>query len=753
MDKRLTAILLAWFFFLLVADDGFSVSDASSVSLGQEITQLHNRAMKLSLSGERRKAIACYKKALALAKRSGKKELVAVEWKNIGWVYSGAGRYDKAVQSYERALSIQREIGSPEITNTLFALGGLYQGWCYKDRTKCDKAIEILKKAGGPLQWNSIGQVYFSLGMHHGETAALEKAVDCFEQALETAPSAFHGLIVSNIAEAYYALKDYAAAIPYLERAVELRENRRLSARGIPDVALITSYMLLTSAYIKENRPGAAFDTVEEKTAGHLCRQFGKGESSLAGINEYQKTLNAGTAVIRYAYMRNPLGYQYNTKKVKPVLIFVDRQNINGYELSKYETVERIKEDEPAATRFLQEIKQLNVKGDIQPMDDRERRDDVIRPKDEQALHHLFKQTEFSMVDFNIGGVLSEYELDAIIIYYRNLLTRPALSKEEKEALEGIGKALYTFLFGRIEKHLTEKKDLIIIPDGILSFLPFEALIMPDGRFFLEKYHVKYLQSLAVEGVVSKRRYTKERKPLLAFGGGIYEGGHKCEAYRALGIVDWKNLPGTLEEVTALKKIIPNCDVYTGEKVSESHIKKLSKKGELKQYKVIHFATHGVVVPESPELSALVLSRLKGKWEGEDGYLNMKEIAGLEMNADFVNLSACKTGLGKIYRGEGLAGFTQSFLTAGANALCVSLWQVADAPTAEFMLGLYRLVWKFGMTYDRAITEMKRRFLQGAEKVQNMEGSRGLIVKKEGEKHRGEYANPFFWAPFVYYGQ
>jgi CHAT domain-containing protein len=121
--------------------------------------------------------------------------------------------------------------------------------------------------------------------------------------------------------------------------------------------------------------------------------------------------------------------------------------------------------------------------------------------------------------------------------------------------------------------------------------------------------------------------------------------------------------------------------VYKGADVTEYKIKQLSKNGFLDDYKVLHFATHGLVVPEIPELSAIVLSLFRNEKNNEDGYLNMKEIAMLEIKADFVNLSACETGLGKIYGGEGVVGLTQSFLIAGANGLSVSLWQVADEST------------------------------------------------------------------------
>lgn len=161
-------------------------------------------------------------------------------------------------------------------------------------------------------------------------------------------------------------------------------------------------------------------------------------------------------------------------------------------------------------------------------------------------------------------------------------------------------------------------------------------------------------------------------------------------------------------------------------------IKQYSIDGELAKYKVLHFATHGLVIPEIPELSALVLSQFPEENQGEDGYLRMGEVAELKLSADFVNLSACDTGLGRIYGGEGVVGLTQAFLIAGANGLSVSLWQVADTSTSEFMTELYRKVQDTGMDYNNALTEVKRAFING--------------------DYGSLWQSPYYWSPFVYYG-
>ena len=213
------------------------------------------------------------------------------------------------------------------------------------------------------------------------------------------------------------------------------------------------------------------------------------------------------------------------------------------------------------------------------------------------------------------------------------------------------------------------------------------------------------------------------------------EGESTRSAYNELGLSGWGNLPGTLTEVIAIGRIFTGSLIYKGADVSEYKVKQLSTNGLLDDYKVLHFATHGLVVPEIPELSAIVLSLFANEQHNEDGYLTMKEIAMLDIKADFVNLSACQTGLGKIYGGEGVVGLTQSFLIAGANGLSVSLWQVADESTMQFMIGMYTLVQEQGFTYDRAITEMKRRFIN------------------QTNENGKDYSKPFYWAPFVYYGE
>ncbi|HEX7285841.1 MAG TPA: CHAT domain-containing tetratricopeptide repeat protein [Candidatus Angelobacter sp.] len=118
---------------------------------------------------------------------------------------------------------------------------------------------------------------------------------------------------------------------------------------------------------------------------------------------------------------------------------------------------------------------------------------------------------------------------------------------------------------------------------------------------------------------------------------------------------------------------------------------------ELSQYRIIHFATHGLLNSEHPELSGLVLSLVDKKGKPQNGFLTLQDIYNLNLPADLVVLSACETGLGKEISGEGLIGLTRGFMYAGATRVVASLWKVSDAATAQLMAEFYRGMEKDGL--------------------------------------------------------
>ncbi|HEU4391007.1 MAG TPA: CHAT domain-containing protein, partial [Blastocatellia bacterium] len=158
--------------------------------------------------------------------------------------------------------------------------------------------------------------------------------------------------------------------------------------------------------------------------------------------------------------------------------------------------------------------------------------------------------------------------------------------------------------------------------------------------------------------------------------------------------------------------------------------KAMATSPKLNQFRIVHFATHGLLNNRHPELSGLVFSLFDQKGDSQDGVLQLNEIYNLNLSADLVVLSACQTALGKEIRREGIVGLTSGFMYAGAARVMASLWKVDDEATADLMQRFYYGVLRRGLTPAAA--------LRSAE----------VAMWKEGK-----WRSPFYWAGFVVYGE
>jgi CHAT domain-containing protein len=152
---------------------------------------------------------------------------------------------------------------------------------------------------------------------------------------------------------------------------------------------------------------------------------------------------------------------------------------------------------------------------------------------------------------------------------------------------------------------------------------------------------------------------------------------------------------------------------------------------QLGNYRFVHFATHGVLDTEHPELSGIVLSLFDRQAREQDGYLRVHEIFNLKLPVDLVVLSGCRTGLGKQIKGEGLMGLTRGFMYAGAARVMVSLWDVSDEASARLMVEFYKR-------------------MLGRERLSPAAALRGAQVTLwQQERWRA----PYYWAAFVLQGE
>jgi CHAT domain-containing protein len=318
---------------------------------------------------------------------------------------------------------------------------------------------------------------------------------------------------------------------------------------------------------------------------------------------------------------------------------------------------------------------------------------------------------------------------------------------------------------------LIGEKRLLIVADGALNYIPFEALVKTtDGAdyaslsYLIKTNEVVYAPSASVVAAIRQGSSPPSGKKVLVVADPIFsandprlKGNTAIQGTgeaRGLGLglesavsdvtggsegpgsagnlpasFQLARLSGTRTEADEIAKIAKSgggqADVWTDLNASEENV----RTRDVTNYRVIHIATHGLLDAERPQFTGVVLS-LVGNKTG-DGFLRTDEIFNLKMGAPLVMLSACETGLGKEKRGEGVIGLTRAFMYAGAPTVGVTLWSVADKSTADLMTDFYKRL----LAPERRSPSSAMRDAQ--------------VAMISGKK----YSAPFYWAPFVIVGE
>ncbi len=199
-------------------------------------------------------------------------------------------------------------------------------------------------------------------------------------------------------------------------------------------------------------------------------------------------------------------------------------------------------------------------------------------------------------------------------------------------------------------------------------------------------------------------------------------------ATRSFNRAGFSRLPFSREEADNISGLIPKSSLF---KVTDFQANRTeATSGQLSRYRIIHFATHGLLNSEHPELSGLVLSLVDANGKTQDGFLRMDEIFNLQLPADLVVLSACQTALGREINGEGLVGLTRGFMYAGAQRVVASLWQVDDQATSQLMQYFYR-----GMLKE------------------NLRPAAALRAAQIELSKSPRWSSPYYWAGFIIQGE
>lgn len=530
----------------------------------------------------------------------------------------------------------------------------------------------------------------------------------------------------------YIQAKDYPAAIPFLEKSKGIYEAKMAAASEYDRRNLLGFYAKVGGnlvACYKEAKADDAklFGVMEDIKANGM---LGAGEQK-ATLAEVQASLRADEALVYYVDVSR--GFTYEGVYMGAVITkesFDTRYIIgNGYLMGTYMVY-----------------------------------NDLIGQIEQELAENEFRQpryTKFEMTDPELTQ-LKEGEFTLLTELYRKHL----IGKDEYNNpgyLNEFAKSFYKGFVGPLESYFQGKKTLLFGLDGVLNFLPFESFKNEQEQYLIENYDVGYVPSGTMMREIRNRPQRAYAKNVLAFGDAKYaklndpgrslkstadidrvalevrasldKGEPLNYAFATFSKEAMNYLQGAKAEVEAIGKLVPKTDLKMDALMTESEFKRMSTAGELKNYQAIHLSSHATVHPYIFDLSSIAFSVFPSPQNGQDGMLTVSEMAQLKIETDFMMLSACQTGLGKLVPGEGVVGLNQSMLKAGANATLTSLWSVSDYGTSIFTVNLYNKIFNEGKSYIQAASEVKRSFIKG-----------------EYNKQR-DLTSPFYWSPFVYYGK
>ncbi|HQI36390.1 MAG TPA: CHAT domain-containing tetratricopeptide repeat protein [Syntrophales bacterium] len=713
-----------------------------------------------------------YEKILSLGESAKDRALVGSACYGLGLSLAGRGRHGEALPFFERSLTIARE--RKDMTDVVDALNAI--GFCHLSLKNYDRARRAYTESVSLISVLELMLPAQRSSANHGLGLVYERTGDA-PRALKSLHAAVKDIegIRGRIAAGEYRTGFFEGKTAVYEDLIDLL--MKMSGEAVPgktagltgeDLSPLGRNFGEISFFFMESTRGRSFlDTLArnktELLAGRIPRELADRETRLL------QTINA---------LQTAGGEGSRTR----------RDTLNKSQRELEDLIAKLKADYPdyAAIRYPEPVTVRDV-----PLQEGEV---LLAYKVNPQATYLWvvrKGQEARAMRIDVGRDALSRQIGAFrqplqdITRLQDFDPRP-------------GEALCRLLLGPVLPHLRPEEHIIIIPDGPLHLLPFEALVleasgkgMPaapppgDGKapdtisYVGERYRISYYPSASVMAIIRKAKGGKQPgAPLLAVADPVYdendprcqnappsgEGGRgKTTPVAAAGpdavhlreiVVNsgfaLPRLPETREEALKIGALFGLKAGSPAIKLDLDARKSELLKMDLGTYRYLHFATHGLLSGDIPHLQepALVLT-LVGNRREEDGFLKMSDVLGMRMNPDLVVLSACKTALGREIAGEGIVGLSRAFMLAGAKSVVVSLWSVESQSTAELMKAFYAHM-QAGMSKEEALRSAKIGLRQGTHRPARERGIQ--VAAKTGTGGIYE-SHPFFWAPFILIGE
>jgi len=663
-----------------------------------EIQTLNSLGATWRELGDLEKALACHRQALEKSVALGDKRQVALSQLGLGQVDLERGEAEAALRDLDPALTHFRETGlrgreaqALQVRGRALALAGRPREALSLLREVLERQQALHDRAGEADTLVALARVERSLGL-------LEEARGHAGQSMARVEELRTGFVSPDLRAAFLATRRRA-----YELAIDLRMDlhARDLGKGHDREAFEMSEQARARTLLDVLQPGSGSHGGSAAPAGLLARRQSLRHRLSAKASQQVTSGNAAkiAAVEReIESLRTELdGVEADIRRHDPhYAAFSEPPSIGPGEIAGLldPTTLLLEYSLGEERSFLWAVSPTGLRGFVLPP----------RKKIEDLARRVFAR-------------LSKVEAGAA-------------RQEEKEE-----EALSRILLQPVWKEMAGVHRLVVVPDATLHALPFSVLPVPrPGRAWstpgrkrlLEHCEVVYLPS-ATTLAVQRRRLEKRPPapkwaavladpvftpgdPRLAGGSGAVRTASLRDPRRGGDSIrllpSFERLPSSRREAEAITVLAPAGQVWKALDLEASRDAVLS--GELHAYRVVHFATHGIADTRNPELTGLVLSLVDAAGKPREGFLGLSDIYDLDLAADLVVLSGCRTALGKEVRGEGLMGLTRGFLYAGVPRVVGSLWPVQDRTTAELMSRFYKAMWQRGLPPAAALREAQR---------------------------------------------
>jgi len=717
-----------------------------------EAATLQNLGSLYGLIGREEEALEFLEEALRVVSATGNTRRRISALIAVGWGEYLAAHPEQALVYYREAIALAREISdSPREGAALDRQGTALRalGLLEEAKASYDQALRISQVSGGRL---SGSHTLANLGWLALESGDLSAAVQTLEQAKASLaelgdPNAEIYVLV-GLARAERRRGESGRARAYLEQAVELVESLRTQVAG----GLSRSHFLAARYDVFEELATLWMDfDRREPGRGHYLRALEVAErgrarslleslpfSEVAQEDTSRRTESRRRALDEIRALEGRRLALLNESPGDPLIEDLERRlRLRWLEVERLETLPEWSAGEaetPLSAGEIQSLADEETLLILYLLAEPESFAWTIDPRGIE-VHRLPGREQMERRSRQAAALLRQKDLDP-------------LAAQESEVLADLSR----IVLAPLEPRLRGWKRLAILPDGALHLVPFGALPMVDseGEPGAEPLLVHHeLTTLASVTVLARQRRSLAGRKLapgavavvadpvfsardrrLAANSSMEPAPLPVDLRRTLDELDLgslERLPETASEAAAILALAGLAQSLDARDFEAN--RQLVESGALSEYRIVHFATHGLLHPVHPGLSGLVLSLFDPSGQPADGFLRSHEIATLDLPAELVVLSACQTGLGREVRGEGLVGLPQAFFRAGARRVIVSSWNVDDGATSELMAYFYRHLLSDGLPPAAALRRAQ------------------LTLREEPGRQ-----SPYYWAAFSLHG-